>query len=59
MPDWLLQSIVTAAGGALITWGAIRVELRYLRRDVDRAHLRLDNLPCGQYGRRATDCERG
>jgi len=35
------QSIVTGlvTGGA--AWAAIRVEIKYLRRDVDRAHSRL------------------
>lgn len=32
-------SAVFAAGGA---WVAVRVELRVLRRDVDRSHTRLD-----------------
>lgn len=43
----------------LITWGAVRVEIRYLRRDTDRAHWRLDNLPCGTTGRRREDCPGG
>lgn len=48
-----MSGLVTGA----VTWGAMRVEVRYLRRDVDRAHLRLDNLPCGGgYGRRLSDC---
>lgn len=49
-------SLAIAAGvvQGLITWGAIRVEIRYLRRDIDRAHWRLDQLPCGNT-RRATD----
>ena len=52
---------VIAAGlvQGLVTWGALRVEIRYLRRDVDRAHWRLDGLPCGGQNRRSTDCERG
>ena len=43
----------------LITWGAVRVEIRYLRRDTDRALWRLDNLPCGGQARRATDFHEG
>ena len=41
----------------LVTWGGLRVEIRYLRRDVDRAHWRLDQLPCS--GRRSTDQQTG
>lgn len=46
----VLSGLVTGA----VTWGAMRVEIRYLRRDVDRAHLRLDSLNC-QANRRTTD----
>lgn len=41
MPDlgpMIVQSLLTAAAA----WAAVRVELRWLRRDVDRAHERLD-----------------
>ena len=33
------------SGGA--TWGALRVELRYLRRDIDNAHKRILELERG------------
>jgi len=45
MPQWLqivalVASPIFAAGGA---WAAVRIELKYLRRDVDLAHTRLDD----------------
>jgi len=41
MADWLqvVLSAAFAAGGA---YAAVKVELRWLRRDVDRAHARID-----------------
>lgn len=53
--------LVISAGAVqgLITWGATRVEIRYLRRDTDRAHWRLDNLPCGGLARRVADFKEG
>lgn len=46
LPEWLqllllLGSPLFAAGGA---YAAVRVELKYLRRDVDRAHQRIDAI---------------
>jgi hypothetical protein len=41
--SWLF-ALVTAVATGLVTWGAIRVELRWLRRDVDHAHRRLDRV---------------
>ncbi len=38
MIELLLAGIVQG----LVTWGALRVELRYLRRDVDKANARHD-----------------
>lgn len=35
----ILQAVLTAAGA----WLAVRVELRWLRSDVNRAHKRLDD----------------
>lgn len=43
MESWLL-ALVTAVITGLVTWGGIRVELRWLRRDVDWAHRRIDQL---------------
>lgn len=57
----VLQSLLVAAVTGLVsgvaTWGAMKVELRWLRRDVDLAHARIDKLPCqvGRHGRRAYD----
>lgn len=54
MSDTLLIVIVTALVNGAVVWGALRVELRWLRRDVDRAqstadaaHRRLDRVPVG------------
>lgn len=41
--DWLTPLIIAGASFAG-AWGAMRLELRYLRRDVTRAHLRLDAI---------------
>lgn len=35
MSESVLIALVTGAASGLITWGAIRVELAWLRRDVD------------------------
>lgn len=42
MPDWLLQILAGAFASGAVTWGVVRTELKYLRRDVDRAHQRID-----------------
>lgn len=60
METWLL-ALATAAATGLVTWGAMRVELRWLRRDVDHAHKRLDRIEGALIGRRAAelgDCPR-
>ena len=43
MMELLLMMLAGIVQG-LVTWGALRVELRYLRRDVDRAHERLNGM---------------
>ncbi len=55
MPDWLAASLVAAVFSAAGAWAAVRVELRWLRRDVDSAHSRIDLLPCQVGGRRSYD----
>lgn len=40
----VLSAGLSAGGSFFATWAAIRVELRYLRRDVDRANGRLDAI---------------
>lgn len=46
MESVLVQAIVSGVIGGVITgvaaWAAMRVEIKYLRRDVDHAHKRLD-----------------
>jgi len=42
MPDWLASALFAGVVAALTSRAAIRVELRWLRRDVDAAHERLD-----------------
>jgi hypothetical protein len=49
----LLLILCTAAVNGLVTWGVVKTELRYLRRDVDHAHRRADELE-----RRLRDVER-
>ncbi len=44
----MLEQIISALLGGvvtgLITWGGVRVEMRWIRADLDRAHLRIDWL---------------
>lgn len=42
--EQLLPAAVTGLIVGLITWGGIRTELRWLRRDVDLAHERINEL---------------
>lgn len=44
IPEWLLPVLVGGAVQGLITWGALRVEMLYLRRDVNDAHARLNAI---------------
>ena len=39
---WLV--IISAVLNGAVVWGVIRTEIKYLRRDVDRAHERMDNF---------------
>lgn len=40
----LMIAAVTAAASFLGSWGALKVSLRYIRRDVDAAHDRLNQI---------------
>ena len=40
----LVPAWITGAVCGLIAWGGVRRDLRYLRRDVDAAHDRLDQI---------------
>lgn len=51
METWVVV-LASSVGTGLVTWGAIRVELRWLRRDVDHAHTRLDRIENALLGRR-------
>lgn len=42
--ETLLIAAITGIIGGLTTWGGLRVELRYLRRDIDLAHQRIDEM---------------
>lgn len=39
----LLIAVATGVGSFIGSWAAFRIELKYLRRDVDHAHKRLDD----------------
>lgn len=41
--DALIIAAVTGAASGLVTWGGVRVELKWLRRDVDLANKRHDD----------------
>ena len=53
----MLETLLIALGSAivtgLVTWGGIRVELRWLRRDVDRLDKRVDRVEGALIGRGA------
>lgn len=40
----LLPSAIAGAACGLVAWGGLRAELRDLRRELTRAHLRLDAI---------------
>ena len=40
----LLEALLPALASSGVTYGIIKTELRYLRRDVDAAHRRLDAI---------------
>jgi hypothetical protein len=52
MPDWLAAAIASAIASGLINYGSNKVQFMWLRRDIDAAHDRLDNIgaPSTGYG---------
>ena len=44
MLEWFLPAVVSGGVAGLIAWGGLWVELRYMRRDIDAAHRRLDKI---------------
>lgn len=48
MSEAILIAVVTGVITAAVNWGIVKVQLDWLRRDVDAAHKRLDELArCG------------
>lgn len=43
-PDWLLAALASGICTGLITYGGIRVELRYMKRGIRDAHSRLNQI---------------
>lgn len=43
MPDEIFAIVMTTGANALVTWGVVRSELKFLRRDVDYANKRIDD----------------
>jgi hypothetical protein len=53
MPDAILSALISGAVAGLVAWGGVKVELRWLRRDVDDTRKlandvskRVSVLPC-------------
>jgi hypothetical protein len=44
LPATLLIAVVSGAGSGLMAWAALRMELRYMKRDINAAHKRLDKI---------------
>lgn len=40
----LLQALMGAIFSAGAVWGVVKIELHYMRRDIDAAHARLDAM---------------
>ena len=51
MSDHLLVAIVTGLVSAAGAWGAIRIELKYLRRDVDQHQREIEQLKAARSAR--------
>jgi hypothetical protein len=48
LSDTFIVVIVSAFLNGAIIWGVVRTELKYLRRDVDRANLWIDEFETGR-----------
>jgi hypothetical protein len=44
MSEAVQLALITAVINAAVTWGVISTKLAWLRRDIDLAHKRIDNL---------------
>jgi len=44
MPEWFMQSLVAGGVAGVIAWATVRVEMRYMKRAIEAAHDRLDNV---------------
>lgn len=44
MNDQLFLILATAAINGAVTWGVVKTQLAWLRRDVDLAHARIDKM---------------
>jgi hypothetical protein len=42
------QMILTVAINAAVVWGVMKTEMRFLRRDTDKAHDRIDDIVRGR-----------
>lgn len=42
--DAILVAAITGVVSAAVNWGIVKVQLAWLRRDVDKAHERIDEL---------------
>lgn len=54
IPDWFLGAALSGVITGLITYGGIRVEMRWHRTDIDRAHKRLDVIEAAIFRPRRT-----
>lgn len=51
MPEWA-QSLLAISGAAVGAWAAVRIELQYLRRDLDELRARVALIERGDLPRR-------
>jgi len=50
----MISGIISGLFTAGVVWGVLKTEMKYLRRDVDHAHKRLDSCN-GLFNRRKND----